>query len=260
MVVNNIKYFKASEFIDSKIVYGFFSRNGGLSKKPYDSLNCCLSSGDIKETVNQNINKVLKELNFQNIKLKFINQVHGINIERINNKNVNKKITADGIITQNKNIALGILTADCAPIFLIDINNHLICALHSGWRGCLNNIIVSAVEKICTIIESTNNIIAIIGPCLNKNYFEVDGNFKKKFLKKNIKYDVFFNQDNFSKKIYFDMRSLIEFQLKEISIDKIYHISKDTYKEKSLFFSHRRATHTDSLPTGRMINIIGFKE
>ena len=56
------------------------------------------------------------------------------------------------------------------------------------------------------------------------------------------------------------MRGLIDFQLKEMPISKIYHIKKDTYSKDSLFFSHRRAIHTNLLSTGRMINIIGFKQ
>ena len=107
--------------------------------------------------------------------------------------------------------------------------------------------------------RKTNDIIALIGPCLGENNFEVNKSLKNKFLKKNLKYDSFFSQSDYSKKIYFNMRGLLEFQLKEMSIKKIFHVNKDTYLEKSLFFSHRRSTHKNSLPTGRMINIIGFK-
>jgi len=56
------------------------------------------------------------------------------------------------------------------------------------------------------------------------------------------------------------MRDLLHFQLEEMHINKIYHIKKDTYSENKIFFSHRRANHANLLPTGRMINIIGFKK
>ena len=83
---------------------------------------------------------------------------------------------------------------------------------------------------------------------------------KKKFLKKNLEYKKFFYYNQYSKKIYFNMRSLIDFQLKEMAICKIYHVNKDTYAEDSIFFSHRRANHKNLLPTGRMINIISFRD
>ena len=76
----------------------------------------------------------------------------------------------------------------------------------------------------------------------------------------NLEYEKFFYYDQYSKKIHFNMRNLIDFQLKEVLSCKIYHVKKDTYSEDSIFFSHRRALHTNLSPTGRMINIIGFKQ
>ena len=58
MNINNIKYFKVNEFTDEKIAYGFFSRNGGFSKKPYDSLNCSFKTDDDKNMVRQNVHCV----------------------------------------------------------------------------------------------------------------------------------------------------------------------------------------------------------
>ncbi len=257
---NNNKYFKVDDLKNQSIRYGFFSRLGGYSEKKYKSLNCSLNSGDKKESVIKNIELTKEILNLQRTKIKFLNQTHSTNVVLIDNQNFNKNIVADGSITLNKNICLGILTADCAPIFLFDRKNHLICALHIGWKGCLDNIIYQAVQKINNIVKNNNKLIAIVGPCLNQNNFEVDENFKKKFLKKNLIYKKFFNYNRHLKKIYFDMRGLIDFQLKKMFIYKIYHIKKDTYSEENIFFSHRRNTHRDSLPTGRMINIIGFKQ
>ena len=71
--------------------------------------------------------------------------------------NIEKKITADGGISTNKNISLAIITADCAPVFLYDSDSTLICALHIGWKGCLNNIIKNAINKISRIQESKKN-------------------------------------------------------------------------------------------------------
>ena len=256
-----MKFFKVNKLTNEKIVYGFFSRQGGFSKKPYDSLNCSYSSGDNKPLISQNISVAQEKLDLHNTKIKFIKQIHSNEIKIIDQNNFFNEIIADGIITQDKKICLAILTADCAPIFLYDRNNELICAIHSGWRGCLNNIISVAIKKFTKICKKPNDILAIIGPCLSQNNFEINENFKKKFLGTSLKYKNFFMQNNLHpKKSYFNMRKLIEFQLKEMSVNKIYHVNMDTYSEESLFFSHRRSTHADSLPTGRMINIIGFKQ
>ena len=56
------------------------------------------------------------------------------------------------------------------------------------------------------------------------------------------------------------MRGLIEDQLRDSSINNVLNVDYNTYSEKDLFFSHRRETHKKALPTGRMINIIGFRQ
>ena len=255
-----IKYFKIDKLDKSEVKYGFFSRIGGLSSKNYSSLNCNINSKDKKINVIKNINLAKNTLKLKNTKLKFINQTHSAKVEIINERNFRNKTKADGAITKNKNISLAILTADCAPIFIYDTKKTFICAIHCGWKGCFKNIISFAIKKIKLINKTNNNLIAIVGPCLKKNNFEVDIKFKKKFINQNLKYIRFFNKKEKNSKIFFDMRGLINFQLKEMLIKNIYNINKDTYNNSNLFYSHRRTTHKGSLITGRMINIISFNK
>ena len=79
-------------------------------------------------------------MGLQNKKLILINQIHSSKVVLINNSNINKKIEADGMMTSLNNIVLGVLTADCAPIFIYDNKNRFVCCLHSGWKGTLKNI------------------------------------------------------------------------------------------------------------------------
>ena len=144
----NTKYFKINNLNYTGIQYGFFSRLGGCSEKEYTSLNCNLNAGDQKEKVIKNIELSKRILDLNHTKIKFLNQTHSTNVAFINNKNFDTNIYADGSITIDKKICLAILTADCAPIFLFDNKNYLICALHAGWKGCLDNIISKAVKKI----------------------------------------------------------------------------------------------------------------
>ena len=248
-------------FNDNKllnITYGFFTKNEGLSKGNYSSLNCNLNSNDDKSIVKKNIEIAKKKLSLDKTNLKFINQIHSNKVELIDKKNFYKNLEVDGSITQDKDISLAILTADCCPIFIYDINSTFICCLHSGWKGCLLNIIQAAITKINIIQPNKNKIFAIIGPCLNKKNFEVSNDFKKKFLLSNKYYEQFFSYKKDLNIINFDMSGLIKFQLRENMINNIKNINLDTYENKDLFFSHRRATHNNKLPTGRMINIIGF--
>jgi hypothetical protein len=85
----------------------------------------------------------------------------------------------------------------------------------------------------------------------------VDKHFQKKFVDTDIKYTKFFKYKN-KKKFYFNLRALINFQLSELGLKKIYNINRDTYSNDNLFFSHRRATHKGQKNTGRLINLISL--
>ena len=161
------------------------------------------------------------------------------------------------MITSLNNVVLGILTADCAPIIIYDDKNKFICNLHSGWKGSLNNISQKAIKLFDKYQIKRKNLTAIVGPCLGVKNYEVDKNFQKKFIERNIKYTKFFRYKN-KKKSYFNLRALINFQLSELGLKKIYNINRDTYSNENLFFSHRRATHKGEKTTGRLINLISL--
>ena len=251
-------YFTSKKYKTSKIVFGFFTKLGGSSKKKYKSLNCSKSNGDNNNLVMRNIEIALKKIKLNANPLKLINQIHSNKIININKNNFDKIYSADGIISEDKNVNIAVLTADCCPIFIFDTDSSFICCIHVGWKGCFSNIIENAINKIKKIQPKVNKIIAIIGPCLNKNNFEVGQDFRVKFIKKNIKNKNFFYKIDKTSKYLFDMRSFINKQIKENNIKNIDNIDLDTYSNKNLFFSHRRSTHLGELPTGRMINIIGF--
>ena len=244
--------------IEKEISFAFFSRNGGVSKGLYKSLNCSRSNHDKKANVKKNINICLENLKIKK-KLILINQIHSNSVLILNNKISKKNLLGDGLITNNKNLALGVLTADCAPIFIYDINRNYICCLHSGWKGALNNIVSKGITKIKRKKIKSQNIIVIVGPCLGFNNFEVDKKFKLKFIKKNKSYQKFFKSKNRNKDI-FDLRNLINFQISKEGINNVFNIRKDTYKNSHIFFSHRRATHQNKIQTGRMINIISLRD
>ena len=255
--MNKNIFFK--EKINNKnISLGFFSRKGGLSIKSFNSLNCNIKSGDDIVKVQKNIKIALNKIELQNSQLKLVSQIHSNKVEFINKKNLDIRQKCDGIITQDKSISLGILTADCTPIFFYDSDLSFISAIHAGWKGCLKNIVKETIMKIKKIQPESHKIKAIIGPCLDKSNFEVSLDFKKNFIEQNYNYAPFFKKKTFRNKDNFDMRGLINYQLRSASIINIENVNFDTYQNNDLFFSHRRTTHEKSLKTGRMINIIGF--
>jgi len=242
---------------NSPAKHGFFTRLDGLSKKQFRSLNCSSSNDDDKKNVNQNRLIAIKNLNLNKKKLILITQTHSSKIIRITKNNLDKNIKADGVITSLNNVILGILTADCAPVIIYDDKNKFVCNLHSGWKGSLNNISQTAIKLFDKYQIKRKNLTAIVGPCLGAKNYEVDKNFQRMFIEKNIKYSKFFRYKN-KKKSYFNLRALINYQLSELGLKKIYNINRDTYSSENLFFSHRRSTHKGEKTTGRLINLISL--
>ena len=141
-------FISSNKFVSSKVSLGFFTRREGFSNNNFSSLNCNLSSGDQKNIVKKNISKAQKLIDPKNTKLKIISQVHSKKVVLINKSNFDKKFVADGMITQDHNINIAVLTADCCPIFLFDDDSSFISCLHSGWKGCYFNIVENALKKI----------------------------------------------------------------------------------------------------------------
>ena len=121
----------------------------------------------------------------------------------------------------------------------------------------MNNISQKAIKLFDRYQIKRKKLTAIVGPCLGVKNYEVDKNFQNRFTKKNIKYAKFFRYKN-KKKSYFNLRALINYQLSELGLKKIYNINRDTYSNKNLFFSHRRTTRKSKKTTGRLINLISI--
>ena len=242
---------------NSSLKHGFFTRLNGLSKKQFKSLNCSSSNDDDKKNVHGNRVIAIQNLNLNKKKLILIKQTHSSKVVRITKSNLNKNIEADGVITSLNDVVLGILTADCAPVIIYDDKNKFVCNLHSGWKGSLNNISQKAIKLFDKYQIKRKKLTAIVGPCLGEKNYEVDKNFQKMFIKKNTKYAKFFRYKN-KEQSYFNLRALINYQLSELGLKKIYNINRDTYSSENLFFSHRRATHKGQKTTGRLINLISL--
>ena len=240
----------------SDISHGFFNRLGGYSSGIYKSLNCGKGSNDNKKDINKNLTKVCNKVKCNKNKLILLNQVHSNKIYTLN-KIPKKKLIGDALITSKRKLALGILTADCAPIFIFDPYKNIIAAIHAGWKGAYKKIIYKAINKFKKKGSRIIDLIAVIGPCISKHTYEVKKDFLKKFLNQNQKNRRFFI---FKKnKIFFNLNDCIKNQLSEIGVNKIEIINKDTYLRKNNFFSYRRSIKNKYYDYGRNISVIMIK-
>ncbi len=239
-----------------EIEHGFFNSKGGFSKGIYESLNCGIGSKDLKKNVVRNLEKVAKQINTTKQNIILLNQVHSNKV--INVRDIFKiRRIGDGLITNRKKLALGILTADCAPILIFDPKKKIIAALHAGWKGAFKDIIGKTINKLNQKGSKSKDLIAVVGPCISIKNYEVKKDFLNKFLqksKKNIKFFKFFK-----KKIFFSLNSYIKSQLINMKVKKIEIIHKNTFPKKNNFFSSRRSIKNKFNDYGRNISIIMIK-
>ena len=232
----------------------FFSRRGGFSKDIYKSLNCGQGSKDSKRNINKNLELVSKKLKLGKKKVVLMYQTHSNKVVIINTKNKKfVKFKSDAIITKIKGIALGVVTADCVPIILFDSQNHIIGCIHAGWKGAFKGIIENTIKKFKKL-GSKNKIYSAIGPCIGNKSYEVDLSFYKKFLLKSKKNDVYFTSKKKNKKL-FNLRKYVNDKLIKLHV-KVDNINRDTFQEKSNFFSYRRSKKLGQNDYGRCISVI----
>ena len=238
------------------IKHCFFSRKNGFSKGYYESLNCGLGSDDQRENVLKNLELVSKKIGCKKESLITLNQKHSDQVIYFKNeRSVKNKLTGDAMVSEVKNIGISILTADCAPVFFYDPNKKIIGCAHSGWKGALNGIIKNTVKKFNELNSNNNDLIAVVGPCINKDNYKVQIDFFKKFVDQEKINENFFQKIN-DRQYNFDLRSFINKELTNLNIKKIENIEMDTFSQKELFYSYRRSRLNREQDYGRCISVI----
>lgn len=168
---------------------------------------------------------------------------------------VKNKLTGDAIVSEVKNIGIGILTADCAPIFFYDHKKKIIGCTHAGWKGALNGVIKNTIKKFNELNSNNNDLIAAVGPCINKKNYEVKADFFEKFISQEKNNENFFDKIN-SEKYVFDLRGFINKELSNLNIKNIDNIEMDTFSEREFFYSYRRSLLNREQDYGRCISVI----
>jgi len=236
--------------------HGFFNKKNGFSMGIYKSLNCGEGSFDNKHNIKKNLSYVKKKIISKKNNIVLLYQIHSSKFFHIK-KFPKKKLIGDGLITNVRNLPLGILTADCAPILILDIKKKIIAAVHSGWKGAYKNIVIKILKRLIKLGSQKKDIIAVIGPCIGQKSYEVGKEFKDKFIKKNKKNLIFFKIKK--RKIYFDLSKFIFNQLISFGILKIDVINRNTFDKKNNFFSARRSLKRNEPDYGRNISVIMLK-
>jgi len=163
------------------------------------------TNAEKKRSFNRNTEDGIKELNslkkeFNGKDVIYLKQIHSDKILKYtcNGKNI-KDEEGDAIITNEKNVIIGVFTADCVPVILIDEEKEVIAAIHSGWKGTFESITLKTIEKMKSEFNINEvDIKAYIGPHIKKCCYEVSEELKLKFIEKKttMSEEELFNKNN----------------------------------------------------------------
>jgi len=239
--------------------HGFFTRIGGMSEGVYHGLNCAYSSGDDKDSVTANRAKVAETLGVAVDRLVTVKQVHGAKVITIDTPFENDPPEADGIVTAARGLAIGVLTADCAPVLFADQKAKIIGAAHAGWKSAVGGVMEATIAAMEALGARRESIHAAIGPCIGPLSYEVGADFKKPFLDQDAENDVFFRPAVKDGHFVFNLPGYAAHRLKKAGIETVYDTRQDTLPNEDVYYSYRRSCRRQETDYGRQISAIVLK-
>ncbi|MDY0030197.1 MAG: peptidoglycan editing factor PgeF [Pseudobdellovibrionaceae bacterium] len=251
-----MKSLEIPEIFSERVAHGFFGKKGGVSKGVFESLNVTPYSGDDVELVHQN--REIVRVSQKAKQLVTLKQIHSaICLDVTNVPKNDSVIEGDALVTDQKGVALGVMTADCAPVLLEGHKANgdmVIGAAHAGWGGALRGVCESTIDKMCGLGCVRETIKAAIGPCIGKTSYEVKDDFKRPFLDHDQHSSIFFVDKGES--LYFDLEAYVSHRLQKAGICQVVGVGQDTYLLEQDYFSFRRSTHRGEPEYGRQISVI----
>ena len=245
--------------------HGFCTRLGGVSQGVFASLNVGLGSSDDRGHVLENRRRAVYAVAPQ-AALVTVHQVHSAAVIPVTAAFPDDaRPPADAMVTATPGLALGILTADCAPILLADAAAGVIGAAHSGWKGALADIGPATVAAMEALGARRDRIVAAIGPTIARASYEVDLAFRDRFCAADPEHDAFFMPSAFGgkpgpngPKYQFDLEGFIAARLAAAGVRTVAAMGVDTYKDAERWFSFRRTTHRGEPDYGRQLSVIAL--
>jgi len=232
----------------------FAGRQGGVSKGVYASLNTGMHSDDDPQAVAQNRELIREHLSADH--LISLQQIHSDTVEIIEGPPA-RALSADGLVTKTRGLAISALSADCGPILFEDADAGVIGACHAGWRGALSGIVESTVAAMCEMGAHPDNIVAVLGACISQPNYEVGDAFMTEFTDINEDYAAFFSPGPKSGP-HFDLPAFILSRLDSCGVENRHWTGDCTYADETRYFSYRRNTHQGLSGYGRNISAIAL--
>ena len=240
--------------------HGFFTRRGGVSEGPWAALNCSLSGQDDRERVRENRRRVAGALGLGLPALHGLAQVHGIAVAEVDEHGwrEGEGPKADAMVTRRPGIALGIVTADCAPVLFADPAAGVIGAAHAGWRGAVDGVLEATLAAMEGLGADRRRVTAAVGPCIAQASYEVGPDLRDAVLARDAADARHFAAGRREQRWQFDLAGYCAARLAAAGVAMVETAGTDTLANEDRFFSHRRRTLAGGGPIGHQISAIAI--
>ena len=253
-----IHYLQPSWADRGNLLAGFTTRNGGSSRPPFNSLNLGFGSGDQLSQVEANRAAVARAFDLEPHLFLTVNQVHGNEILVIDQPNPDvshfQRVDSDAIITNQRNLLIGILVADCFPVIVYDRKKHVAAVVHLGWRGAAAGLLGRTVNAMCELFDcQPADLCAAVGPGIGAHNYEVDRPVRDAFRQGAGQWARIATEVSLGH-WHLDLQKSALLQLDEAGVSRasVDIVSDCTCCHKETFFSYRR----DEGRTGRQMGFV----
>ncbi|GGJ03699.1 peptidoglycan editing factor PgeF [Neoroseomonas lacus] len=238
------------------LAHGFFTRRGGVSAGPFAALNCSLSGKDDADAVRENRRRAADALGVPATALAGLTQVHGIDVAVLDTPwPENDRPVADALVTRRPGLALGVVTADCAPVLFADAESGVIGAAHAGWRGAVAGVLEATIAAMEALGARRGRIVTAVGPCIRQPSYEVAADLRDAVLARDPADARFFADGVREGRWQFDLAGYCAARLTAAGVAAEV-TPHDTLALEDAFFSHRRRTLAGGGPIGHQLSSI----
>jgi YfiH family protein len=239
----------------SGLTHGFFTRTGGVSAPPYDSLNCGPGSQDSAAAIAENRGRVAAAMGVGPDHLVTLHQVHSAICLAIDAAPTGPRARADALVTATPGLAIAVLTADCQPVLFADPDAGVIGAAHAGWTGALAGVLEATLDGMEQLGADRARVTAVIGPCISQRAYEVGPEFVERFLDQHPENARFFASGTGDRAL-FDLPGYGLGRLLAAGVGSAQWTRHCTFSDPDRFFSWRRTCHQGGTDYGRLIATI----
>jgi YfiH family protein len=241
------------------VPHGFLGRRGGVSTGVVAGLNVGLGSLDDRAAIAENRRRAVAAV-LPGAALVTLHQVHSAEAVAVAAPFPDAgRPHADALVTDRPGLALGILTADCAPVLLADRLAGVVGAAHAGWKGALGGVCANVVAAMEALGARRERIAAAVGPCIARPSYEVDTAFLARFEAADPANERFFRPGRPGHH-QFDLEAYVGARLAAAGLGRVELMGIDTYANAGDYFSFRRATHCGEPDYGRQMSLIGIAQ